>query len=181
MFTKLLNWLLRRTEEDIYRAKERLIYQYWDGERIIKADPQVLFKRIMEHGPELSIDLKVGRSTLKGAKESHDRALQTIRTAFEIKAPDPSKPLDCSNVLTELEVERTLDDFLSWVDKLKKKLPTTPTPVEAALPNTESSSAASPPTANGLASGSTATAVSTEQPTPSPLEQESLSEPSTPV
>ena len=179
MFARFFNWLLGRTEADFYRSRERFIYSFWNGERVVHADPQVLYTRIAEHGPELSIDLKVGRSPMKGAKESHERAIQTIRDAFGFKAPPADNPLECTDVLTQLEVEQELNKFLSWCEELKKKLPPMPTTAGAASRNGASSPAAAPPTPSGSVSGSTATAVSTEPPGPSPTEPALPSEPLT--
>lgn len=179
MFAKFFNWLLGRTETDFYRSRERFIYSFWNGERVVHADPQVLYTRIAEHGPELSIDLKVGRSPMKGAKESHERAIQTIRDAFGFKAPPADNPLECADTLTQLEVEQELNKFLSWCEELKKKLPPTLTTAAAASPNGASLPAAAPPTPSGLASGSTVTAANTEPPGPSPTGPELPSEPST--
>ncbi len=184
---KWLFSLFKRNKIDygLYKPPDRLIYKFWNGEKLVEADPQVIFKRIMDHGPELQVDLRHGRLPLPGAKESHDRALQTIRDAFGIKAPPKDNPLDCSITLTELEVEELLDHFLYFCENLKKNTNPPPTsPMETSPPTPPPagpSSAESQATKSASASGSTGTESAIAEPMPSPSGQESPSAPSIPA
>lgn len=159
---------------DLYTPGEKGIYSYFNGTEIIKEDPMVLHKRLMDVGPELSIDMKVASSPFKDAKEAHNKMLEKVRKIFDLK---PFK----DGGLTEVQAIELFDHFLTYEDFQKKiaNLPTTePTAPWSSSPP---SSAESPPTSSPTASGSTASGPSTGTPPSTPTASASPSEPLTPV
>ena len=169
MFSWLKNLFTgRQGRYDLYRPAERQIYKFWDGKKEVADDPMLLYKRMMDVGPELSINIKVANSPLKDAGEAHTKMLEQIRNIFRVA------PLAAGG-LTEYETVGLLDHFLLYCAELKKNLrsfATLPGSLAAASAN---SSAASPPTEKPSESGSTANAPSTAGPPPSPSEPESPS------
>lgn len=174
-FSWLRSLLPARTRGDVYRPRERLIYSYWDGAKVVRADPMVLYQRVMERGPELSIDIKVATSPSKGAAAAQSGAVDKIRTAFGLK------PFDGENGLTELEVFALLDHFLEFAEGLKKNSSPTVTSAAGTSATTPPSSAAAPPTPSTSASGSTAAGPPTGPPTPTTGAVPSPSGPPNPV
>lgn len=180
MFSKAWNWIKsfwpKRSDNldrfGLYHPREREIYEYFDGDKIVKADPMVLYKRVMAKGPEIAIDMSVARSPLKAAGKAHDDLIRKIRDIFNVK------PLDVGG-LTEQETMDLFDDFLIYVDAVKKNTTPPPTSQEGTLPPTspstapsgDGSSALDPPSPSSSDSGSASNGSSTDTPPPSPTEQ----------
>ncbi len=172
MFGKLWQWMrFKRNNErvDIYRLDERMIYRYFDGQKEVAADPQVIYKRMANIGPELSVNIKVANSQHKDAGKAHNNLVAQIRGVFQVK------PLD-EGGLTELETAQLLDHFMIYIDELKKKSNLCATSLSNSAA-TGPSSEESPATSNSSGSGSTASAFSTAEPMPSLSDAASLSEP----
>lgn len=153
---------------DTYKPTERVIYNYWDGEKMIRADPMVLFKAIMAAGADLWIDIKVSMSEMKDAPKAFDNAVKKIRGIFNVKSLTDGG-------LTEAETLNLFDSFLVYVEELKKNsktFPTLPTATSVPLGN---STGASPPTPNTSDSGSTDNVPLTVAPSMSPSEPASPS------
>ncbi len=155
---------------DLYTLEERRIYRYYDGEKLVSADPMALHKRVMDVGPELSVDMKVANSPMKGAKEAHEKMLSKIRVIFSVKRFEEGG-------LTELETIDLLDHFLNYEDIQKKITQPYPTSPTDPSPSSASSSVESPPTASATASGSTKEESSTSESPSSPTEPVSPSVP----
>ena len=153
----------------LYRPADRRIYTYFDGEKLVKADPMTLHKRVMDVGPELSIDMKVAHSGMKGAKDAHDKMVAKIRTIFSVKRYEDGG-------LTEQECVELLDHFLLYEDVQKKISNTSPTSPETTSPPLPPSSAVAPPTPSSTVSGSTADDTSTSRPQLSPSGPDSPSD-----
>lgn len=157
----------------LYKPLERVIYEYFDGEKIIKADPMVLHKRVHEKGSDLAGDLKEAQSQLKTNVQGHDKAVKKIREAFRLK------PFE-EGGLTEYEVLELLDHYLVF-EMVQKKTARTPATSQAATSSTTPpSSEGSQTTPSTSGSGSAATESSTGTPTPSPSGPASPSESSNP-
>ncbi len=105
---------LDRSMYDVYEPRQRQIYSYFDGQRVIKADPVVLFKRLADVGPELDVDYRVARSQSKDARKAHDAMVAKIYRVFNIK------PL-AEGGLTETEATELLDHFITFNEAIKKK------------------------------------------------------------
>lgn len=152
---------------DLYQPEERRIYHYFNGQTIIHIDPMFLYKKLMQIGVELDIELKVAASASKDALKSHDRALDRIRSVFSLQ------PL-AEGGLTEEECLELLQHFFRYLDQVKKN--SRPSSIswsssEASAP----SSAESPATLSSSACGFAAD-VSTTDAAPSSLaESASLS------
>lgn len=161
MFKKLFGWLSGGGRGDLYHPRDRLIYRYFDGQREVAADPMVLYKLLMDVGPEIGIDMKVAASPSKDAGKAHDKMVQKIRGAFGVL------PLKDGG-LTDLESVELLQHFLVFVDAIKKNSSPLPTsPGETPAPSAPSS-VAGPPTPSSSGSGSTGGGSSTVGPPPSP-------------
>jgi hypothetical protein len=177
---KLLGFSSEEEEpSDLYRPGERTIYRYFDGEREVVADPLPLYKRVMDVGPELDVDIRVARSPMRGNKEAFDSALRKIRVIFDLK---PFRDAGEGKVegLTELEAFALLDHFMRYSNSVKKNMNHSQISAEETSVPSEPSSAGSPPTSSSSASGSTGGAPSTASPEPSPTGSESPSETSPP-
>jgi hypothetical protein len=146
--------------EDVYKPKERLIYRYWNGKEEVAVDPMVLYKRLMDKGPEISIDLKVASSASKDNRKAHDRMIGTLREVFSLESL-------VNGGLTEQETQDLMDHFLLYVESIKKNSNPTPISVTETSPLTDPSSGASPPTENISDSGPTVGASNTGERVPS--------------
>jgi len=142
---------------------------------MIKADPLVLYRRIMAVGKELDIDIKIATSPLKNAPEAHGNVVKKVQDIFQVKG-------FTEGGLTEIECLDLLDSFLLYTNQVKKNsslLPTSSTPSEASP--AASSAKESPVTTNTSVSGSTAGDSSTAVPEQSLMAQESPGEVSPPT
>lgn len=138
---------------DTYLPAERLIYRYFNGSKVIAADPVLLFRGILGVGPELSAEIKIARSPSAEAPKAHADAVAKVRNIFK------AAPLSEDGTgLGDQECLDLLDHFLIYCDGLKKNMsPTVTSPEETSAP-TPSSSGGSPPTGSTPDSGSTGTA-----------------------
>lgn len=166
---------------DLYAEEETLLYCYWNGNRYIFQDPMVLYKRAMEVGPELSVNIQVARTPIKGNIEASNALLAQIRKIFDIPPYDPDKPGESG--LTEVALTKLLAHFLTYCDIIKKNIlePLTPQPTSevTALPTT-SATAADQITSPTSATISTEESPSSAMPTVPPSVSESPSDSSNP-
>lgn len=155
MFRWFKSWFSRSAMPyDVYRPKERMIYSFWNGEKIVTADPLVLYKRVMDCGPELAIDMKVSKSASKDATKAHGKAIDKIRNIFKIKEIEQGG-------LTELEGMDLLDHFLTYCDVVKKNSSILPMQSTSTV-DSPTTSQENPPTSNSSVSGSIANDPSTD-------------------
>lgn len=169
MFSWLVSLFGKKPKDDfnVYKEKERLIYTYWDGEKVNKADPMVLYRKLVAKGPELEADMLAAKTTSKFAVEGHMRMIATLRGVFAVK------PFE-EGGLTEQETLSLYDHFMDYCGVVKKNgspsstsaPETSPATSPATPPSSEGSSAPSQPTPNTSASGSTEGESSTRPPTP---------------
>lgn len=178
MLRRFFSWLFSlfssRSQTDIYKPGERLIYRYSNGQKTITADPLTLYKRVMDVGPYLSIDMKVAQSISKDAGKAHNEMILRVRGIFNVE------PLEKGG-LTELETLQLLDHFLEYCERIKKNSRQFVTSSTSSAVSPITSEKASLPMSNSSDSGSTANAPSTDVPLSSLMEQESRLEPSNPV
>ncbi len=183
----MIQWLLRTLGilptpgKDLYRPSEKKLYGYWDGGKTVWQDPMVLYKKLMEVGPELSIDIKVANSPMKGNIEASNSLVEKIRKIFNLPLYDVNNPRYSG--LTETQLTELLGHFLLYCEDVKKNIaisPTSPPTGEASAPPTTSAAMEDPATKSTLASNSTEEKPSTDTPTPSPTALESPSAPSNP-
>ena len=157
MFHRIFSWLFSSHDPyNLYHPKETLIYKFWDGGKVIHADPMVLYGRLMDKGPELAIDYSVSVSTMKDAGDCRKKFLTKIRNIFNIKPPSEENPLDCSETLTEIGLENLLVHFMEFCETLKKNSQPSPIASTIPLPPFASSSIANQTTPNSSPSGSAA-------------------------
>jgi len=166
MFSRFWAWLKAwfvKPDDSIYQPTERLIYSYFNGEKLVIADPQVLYRALMDVAPELSADINTSNSQSKFWKQANDNAVKNVRNIFSIK-PLPEGGLG------ELELFELLFHFIDYCDRLKKvRSPSQMSSVSLAAP-IPTSEVKSQPIDNTLASGSTEKEPSTVEPEPSPTE-----------
>lgn len=144
---------LQQGPYDLYHPKQRQIYQFFNGQQITAIDPMILYKRIMEVGPELDIDIKVANSASKDASKAYETMLEKIRKIFGVAKLDEGG-------LTEEETIALMDHFFAYIDQVKKNLRFSETSSDLS----EASGRYSedhPVTSNSSASGSTANGTST--------------------
>lgn len=165
---------------DFYSPGEQLIYSFFNGRDIVRADPMTLYKRVAARGGDLDAARKVAVSTLlkpADVSKAHDDVIRYIREIFDLPAP---KGLDCTGTLTEEDCVGLLDHFYTFVGVKKKGPSPTPTPAAGTSGATPSSSAAAQATPSSSPSGSADSASSTENPAPSPSASPSPSDSSPP-
>jgi hypothetical protein len=176
-------WLLRKVGVlptpgvDLYRPKERKLYGYWNGYKTIWEDPMVLYKRLIEVGPELSVDIKVANTTMKGNIEASQAVVDKIRVIFDVKPYDKEKPHQSG--LTEIQLTDLLGHFMMYCDHVKKNSLGQQTPQETSPPSAPPSTSAATEnqdTKPTLDSTSTDEKSSIDKPTPSPSVSESPSD-----
>jgi hypothetical protein len=141
----LFKWIrskFKRQKWDLYDPKDRLIFRYNDGKRMIWADPMVLYRRLMEVAPTLSIDVRVSASASKDAGKAYVATLEKIRTIFAVEAPKTEDPLECRGTLSEIELVDLLNYFLTYCETVKKNSRMSAT-------SSTNSEASKPPSANG--------------------------------
>jgi hypothetical protein len=158
---------------DTYRPREQLIYHYWNGAEMVKADPIRIYKKMSEVGTELSANIRISSSPSKGAPAAYDAMVRQIRTVFGLK------PFD-EGGLSDLDSCGLLDHFLIYCSMLKKNSSPSPTSSTSTEASKTSSAPPAPPTSSSSDSGSTASGPSTEGPASSPTEPPSPTEPSSP-
>ena len=179
MFSWLVSLFKRKPtlkEMSLYTEEERLIYSYWNGEKIVKADPMVLYKKLVTIGPDLEADMLGARSKSKKAMEYHDGVIKKLRNLFGVKSFEEGG-------LTEQETLSLYDHFQDYVGVIKKngnpsatsQEETSPDTSASTPPSTEGSSTPSPPTPSSSDSGSTEKESSTNSP------KQSTSVPETPL
>ncbi len=148
-------------EDSVYKPKERRIYQYWDGSTMVLADPLVLYRRVMDKGLEISIDLKVSRSASKDAGTAYANMIKKMRDIFQVKDV-------VEGGLTEAEVMGLFNHFLEYCENVKKNSGLFQTSAPPS-PTTSPSLEANQNTTNTLASGSIEGSPITASPTQPPL------------
>lgn len=169
MLRRLLRWLGlgSRHSVDVYSPRERLIYHYFDGTKMIRADPLVLWRRVSDVGPELSNDIQVAESISKNAKKAQQEVIQKLCKIFGVKE------LDQEGGLTETDITRLFYHFMNYMDVLKKKVKPTSMSAPATSVSSESTPAVEPPIQNMSGSGSTVPVSDSVPPQQSPSELES--------
>jgi len=164
MFRWLTKWIFGNQPQQIFHPKERMIYQYWDGQKVVAVDPLIIYRRFAEVQPQLVIDRKVATSLSKDAPKAWPAMIAKIHTIFEIKGMSEGG-------LTEAETIQLLDHFLIFCEDVKKNanpIPILPTTTSPPMP---SFSEEGPPTETGSDSGSTEKEPSIDEPMPSPTGQ----------
>lgn len=164
----MFSWL-RGQRDDVYRPRERRIWTYFNGERMVVADPQMLWSAIVAVGPSLSLDFKVAASISQDAPNAHTRVVATIRRIFKLRDMVDGFELPQEGTLTNGEACDLFDAFVIYVQKLKKNSPPTAIFAETTSPPIASSSAEGPATKPGSPSGSCATATNIASPAPSAM------------
>jgi len=156
MLNFIKNIFRKKDPLSIYRPKERMIFQFWNGQKMVSGDPLVLFKRMSDVGPELAIDIKVSSSPSKDASKAHNNVVDKIRGIFGVQSLEQGG-------LSELETLQLLDTFLLYCDRVKKNSSQSviwPTPSV----DSTSSSEENPPTLNSSDSGSIESESKTDEP-----------------
>lgn len=151
MIGKFISWLKSLFSSshslDMYKPNERNIYKYHNGQSWIRADPMVLYKRIMEKAPEIQVEMSVSNSISKDAIKAHSDLINRLRGIFDIKTLE-------AGGLTESEVIQLFDHFMEYVDTIKKNSRKLATPQEESKAS-KTSSVEGPPTPSSSESGST--------------------------
>lgn len=173
MFNRLFNLIKRlfsdnreqpqqeETPGDLFEPRDRMIYKYFDGQQLNRVDPIVLWMKVEEALPEISISIKISNSPSKGAAKAHKDLIHKIQEVFGLK------PFDQGG-LTEAECVGLLNHFMDYTNAIKKKANRTATSPGETSPSTASSSEGSQPTPNSSDSSSTASVPPTSVPSPSP-------------
>lgn len=165
----MFKWLFGGGDESgTFSPKKRLLYRYFNGAEIVRADPMVLYKKVMDVGPELAIDMKVAGSPLKDATKAHGKVVEKIRKIFNLK------PFEHGG-LSEIEATDLLDHFLTYCEDVKKNMNSPMTLPKETTASTPASSGDKPVMPPPSVTGSTDAGASTGQPASSPMGQPSPS------
>lgn len=118
MLTTIHRWCKRlfgiTSSERGYSASDRLVYAYFNGRVLVKVDPKVIYKKVMDIGPELSVDLRVSESISRDAKVAHASLIQKIRSIFDLASSQ-------DNGLTETEAVELFGHFMGYISALRTK------------------------------------------------------------
>ena len=113
------------TDDDfLFKPKERMIFKFWDGEKIREIDPMVLYGRLGDVSTELDVAIKLSRSASKDSRQGHREVVQLLSKIFGVKSFEEGG-------LTESELLDVFISFMEWVDRLKKNSPQSLTSVES--------------------------------------------------
>lgn len=156
----MINWLKRlfsRSEapkgvepapaDYAFTAEERSIYYFFDGTRVVRADPIELWRKYSKVAGSLHTAQAVAASPSKDAEEQYDKMVGYIHEIFG------TKRLAQEGGIEDVLAVRLLDHFLSYLDVLKKNMkrsatsPTTTSP--ATPPSSAEGRATSPSSATG--------------------------------
>jgi hypothetical protein len=159
----MFGWFSRSNDEDVYCPKERLIYKFWNGQKVVKADPLKFYARFLDVRPTLAIDISVSQSTSKDAVKAHKNVVEKICTIFGVNQLQDGG-------LTEIELIELLDHFLKYCDRLKKNSKASQTPAMEMSPTSGSLSEPDQPIISGSVSGSTEQDLGTDAPAKQPSE-----------
>jgi hypothetical protein len=140
---------MKKHKKSGYSKQERMIFEFWDGEKRRKVDPLVVQRALVSDKDfDLEIELKHIAASTPLAVEAMENIIRGIRAAFKIKSLDDGG-------LTDSECLAVMVQFGTWMGDVKKKLlpfqtsvkltdfpgfPTTPSTV--ALSSTETVSSA---------------------------------------
>lgn len=176
MLTQIWNWFkswfVTDSKEpwDLFHPQDRLIYRYFDGIKVRRADPQVIWSKLMGKGPDLFIPLKVADSISKDAPKAKQEVLKIIREIFEVEPLGKEE-----GGLNEDETGNLLDHFVEYIDNVKKNLKPLSISSKGTSGNTPILQETNLPISNGSGSGSIEGENSTDLPIQSPLESVSHS------
>lgn len=145
----------------LYKPKQRLIYRYFDGEKVVKVDPMAVYRKVMDVGPELDADIALWNSPSNAAVKGLDGIIDKVRKIFDLK------PFEQGG-LTDVEASQLLDHFLVYVGWSKKNTVTSPNSSSPTPDSPPSTSPDAQPTDNISDSGSADDGGTTEPPEPSP-------------
>lgn len=160
MFTWLTRWFSHEPL-DLYHPKQRRIYGYWNGREVVHIDPMILYKKVMDVGPELDIDIKLARSISKEAGKGYENMLAKFRKIFDVATL-------AEGGLTEEETVELFDHFIAYNENQKKS-------TNSSVTRSTDSATSSPSSARDQITepstdcGSTAAAAFTGTPRPSAL------------
>ena len=149
---------------DLYEPKEKEVFRFYNGEKMVRADPLVLYKRLMDKGPELHIDLKVSVSASKDAEVAHKALDRKIREVFNLSPLVDG--IDATNTLTETQTVELLTAFITYCGFQKKNMNTSAILPAGTSHPTPPSSGENQPTESSLGSGSAEEGNSIEEPIP---------------
>lgn len=171
MLTKFFAWIRNvlvgkpATPYNVFMPKERMIYEYFDGTKVIRVDPMEISRKLSFIGPELDNDLKGAKNpNYSKAPECQAEAVKKIREVFDLK---PVSEGGLEEVLVIVLLYHFLEFENEWVKKNSPSITTIPaeTLEPTSPPIVE---VAEQPTSNTTPSGSSKCDPSDGSPTPSP-------------
>lgn len=168
MLQWLTKWFRKSNDNyDVYQPEERRIYRYFNGSRMVYADPIMLHKALMDIWIELVVDIKVSHSESKDAAKAHTKSVEKIRKVFDIlplfKGMEVYDEEKKQATLTNIECLNLMDHFLTYCGFVKKNS----SPLAISSTDLEASSNTSPeslPITNTSDSGSIESEPKTENP-----------------
>lgn len=167
---------------DVWLPGDQGVFRYFDGEKVVTADPMVLSRKVDDASAEIDSGIKLAQSAAierppgmtppaKGGPldpwRGWDEAVKKIR---EIFGAGTLKDLGDGkwSGLTDEKVFELFDAFLNYRDALKKTSSQSPAPAPASATSSPSSAASPPASSSGPSTSSTPAPGSTTKPGPSP-------------
>lgn len=106
---------------DVYEPGARRIYSYFDGEKVVAADPMVLWRNLMEVRGDLSAHLSLAFAPMdsKDKPQAYAKAAALSRKIFSVREFHEGG-------LTEAEAVNLVQHFWRYCDGVKKNSPPSP-------------------------------------------------------
>ena len=144
LFRWLISWfrktqpleLLENGERlDVYRPSKRLVFSYFDGTNMVRADPMTLYRKLVLQGVDIKTNLKAFHEaqTETDALTAHAGLVSQVNQAFNLKPYEEGG-------LTSVETLACWDKFLHFVGFTNQSAPTSlaqPKPPEKQPPPAE--------------------------------------------
>lgn len=103
----------------MFTKKERSIYKYYNGEKMIGCDPMLVQMRLAKY-TDWQNDIQLLKMANQESLGAYDRLTSAAREAFNVKAFKEVE--DVQTGLLDQEVMELMVDFVNFVAETKKKL-----------------------------------------------------------
>lgn len=104
----------------MFTKKERQIFRFYDGEKMVGRDPITIQTKLATSHADWEVDIALLRGGTKESFEAYDRLVSGARNAFGVKAFDEVDGKESG--LLDAEVMEILIDYVGFLDEVKKKL-----------------------------------------------------------
>lgn len=112
----MFGWLFPSSDPTFIPEKQRNIYRYFNGVKVVASDPMEIYRAIMDVAGDLEGDIQVAFSAfkLKGAAEAHNNMIAKLHSIFKINHLKDGG-------LTDMECVDLLNHFLDFCNKIRNQ------------------------------------------------------------